>query len=346
MRFDPLEPPLNAPGAAAAPSSRPRRRPANLAASPHSPLNYRPFPSWARLGPKFPDQAAAAVFAAGAGLALLDAVLAQEPPFAGALRHRLALRAASASAKILRLREDQGALRDAEHLAVSEDAGRAGRLHRWWRRLASEGARFEPEGFGEAVRSLELEEGAELSVLIGQFEQGLAGPADPVAAAAQAAARAYRRNPGPEGEILAAWSADLVLARRLRWSRPIPLLMTTILAPALRRGPHGARPRPSDPEWPQAVAAAYALAAAEAHALAGELGRRAETLLALQPKLRAKAASRVVAQLLADDCVSPARAARSCGLSDRAARRLFDRLLDHGAVRELSGRATFRLYGL
>jgi hypothetical protein len=116
--------------------------------------------------------------------------------------------------------------------------------------------------------------------------------------------------------------------------------------PSLRRGPHGARPRPSDPDWPRAVAAGYALAAAEAHALALELSRRSGQLLAIEPKLRAKGASRVVALLLGDDCVSPARAAKSCGLSDRAARRLFDRLVDQGAVRELSGRPTFRLYGL
>ena len=62
------------------------------------------------------------------------------------------------------------------------------------------------------------------------------------------------------------------------------------------------------------------------------------------PKLRAKGARRVVELLLADDA-APARAA-SGGLSDRAARRLFDRLVELGAVRELSGRPTFRLYGL
>ncbi len=249
-------------------AQRPRRAPARQATESHIVLNSRPFPSWARPGAKAADQAAAAAFAAGAGLALLDAILGQEPPFAGALRHRLALRAAAASAKILRLREDQGALRDAEHLAVSDDPGRAGRLHRWWRRLASDDARLDPERFYAVDQGLDLLDRAELSALIGEFEQVLAGSADPVSAAA------------------------------------------------------------------------------EAHALAGELGRRAETLLALQPKLRAKGACRVVALLLADDCVSPARAAKSCALSDRAARRLFDRLVDQGAVRELSGRPAFRLYGL
>ena len=69
-------------------------------------------------------------------------------------------------------------------------------------------------------------------------------------------------------------------------------------------------------------------------------------LLSVAPGLRAKGALRVVELLLADDCVSPARAAKAAGLSDRAARRLFDRLITLGAVRELSGRPNFRLYGL
>jgi hypothetical protein len=301
MRFDPSAAPLIAPEIA---PRRPRRAPARQATQPQTPLNYRPLPSWVRPRGKAADQAAAA-FAAGAGLALLDASLGQKPPCAGALQHRLALRAAAASARILRLREDQAALRDAEHLAVSDDPGRAGRLHRLWRRLASDDARLDPGRLSEARRWLDLPEEGDFSALIGEFEQVLAGSADPVTAAAQAAARAYRRFPLPEGEILAASSADLVLALRLRWPKPVPLLMTRILDPALRHGPNGARPRPSDPDWPQAAAAAYALAAAESHALALELSRRPETLLAIEPKLRAKGASRVVALLLGDDCVSP-----------------------------------------
>ncbi|UXN76114.1 DUF1403 family protein (plasmid) [Devosia sp. A8/3-2] len=52
----------------------------------------------------------------------------------------------------------------------------------------------------------------------------------------------------------------------------------------------------------------------------------------------------MVKLLLSDDAVPGSWS--SPKLSARGARRLFDRLGELGAVRELSGRPTFRLYGL
>ena len=95
------------------------------------------------------------------------------------------------------------------------------------------------------------------------------------------------------------------------------------------------------------VTRAYAMAAERGFRLGGRpVAPFAKNFSRPQPKLRAKSAGRVVELLLSDDAISPARAAKAARLSDRAARRLFDRLIELGAARELSGRSNFRLYGL
>jgi hypothetical protein len=136
------------------------------------------------------------------------------------------------------------------------------------------------------------------------------------------------------------------LAQKLGWKAPVPLLAAVITHPGLRRNPTGHRPRPADRDWSNAPHGAYALAGHEAVDLALILSRQVKRLFDAAPKLRGKGAGRVIDMLLADDCVAPARAAKYAKLADRSARRLFDRLTELGDVRELSGRASFRLYGL
>ncbi|WP_131821911.1 DUF1403 family protein, partial [Salipiger marinus] len=82
--------------------------------------------------------------------------------------------------------------------------------------------------------------------------------------------------------------------------------------------------------------------AVEATRLAVDLARRAALLKEVAPKLRAKGAGEAVEIFLTQDAVAPG----ALPLRDRAARRLCDRLVDLGAVRELTGRDTFRLYGV
>ena len=340
--------------------------------APENPPLELVFPHWARW-PTARAVSSDAAFFAGASLALFDARLRggadvssaamdRNPPFAGALRQRLALQAAAACAKLARLREDASGLRDAEHLApVGEETSPAGRIHRLWRLFGSRPLRLDAPTLRAAADLLDLSEGANVEGLADALRNLVAGAEHPLAAAAGASAAAMNflsDAPPPTGadgssagnrpyvEIFALWAADLALAQRLGWDAPAPLLATVIAQASLRRGAIGKRPRPGDADWTVAVAGAYAMDAQEAFALAGDLSRRSQALLASRPKLRAKGAGRVIELLLSDDAVSPARAAKSARLSDRAARRLFDRLIDLGAVRELSGRPNFRLYGL
>ena len=340
-----------------APVALPRRRSRRLAApivTPTNPLLEQAFPSWARL-PNEPaggaEAGAGAAFFAGASLALLDQVLRLDPPFAGALRQRLALRAATACAALTRHREDSSALRDAEHLSPNADGNAptspAGRIHRLWRGFAAPSVGFDEPSLRKAADLLELPRDLDLEALAGGLRRLFQGEENPLAAAARAGSTTTRTldgAPRAETEILALWLSDLMLARKLGWGAPLALLATTIARPSSRSA--GRRPRPGDADWPLHCATAVALAAREAHGLAADLSRRSAKLLSVAPKLRAKGAGRVIEMLLADDAVSPARAAKAARLSDRAARRLFDRLIELGAARELSGRSNFRLYGL
>ena len=339
------------------PVATPGRRSRQFAASrcvPTNPLLEQAFPSWAR-PPTTGDVGAGAsgdaAFFAGAGLALLDQILRLEPPFAGALRQRLALRAATACAGLARHREDSSALRDAEHLSPNAGADAptspAGRIHRLWRGFAAPSVGFDEPSLRKAADLLELPRDLDLEALAGGLRCLFQGEKNPLAAAARAGSTTTRMldgAPRPETEILALWLSDLMLGRKLGWDAPIALLATTIARPSSRSA--GRRPRPGDADWPLHCATAVALAAREVHGLAADLSRRSAKLLSVAPKLRAKGAGRVIEMLLADDAVSPATAAKAARLSDRASRRLFDRLIELGVARELSGRPSFRLYGL
>nr|WP_280951314.1 DUF1403 family protein [Pseudaminobacter manganicus] len=96
--------------------------------------------------------------------------------------------------------------------------------------------------------------------------------------------------------------------------------------------------------WAKSLLAAQARAALRAIDQSGEPGRRSERLLTVAPKFRARASGLVIERLLSDDAIVASE--QIAGMSDRGLRRLFDRLVELGAVRELSGRPTFRIYGL
>jgi hypothetical protein len=301
-------------------------------------------PAWARASGRAGESDP--LFCAGAGLALLDAYLRRDSPAAGALRARLALHSAAAGAKILRLNADAAAFRDLRFTATAEPLP-AAKLLQLWRDLAGRPPSLDARRLTIAAGLLDCPVAAADALAETLSEAARAG--DPVSAAAKAAAAVFAAVPdAPAGdaEVLALWAFDSVLALRLRWPRPLPLIATKLLDPGLRSDGGGRRSRPGEPGWEHAAASAIALAAAAALDLAADLTRRADMLLAVAPKLRAKPAAKIVDLLLAQDCVAPAEAARHAPMTDRAARRLFDRLVTLGAARELSGRPAFRLYGL
>ena len=229
---------------------------------------------------------------------------------------------------------------------MDPDIGPAANLLTIWRDCAGRPPSLDPARIGDAAARLDL--AVDSSGLAASLK-ACAGEGDPVSAAAKAATAAFSAVPdarAAEAEILALSVFDTVLAIRLRWPRPVPLIATKLLDPTLRSPGASRRPTPNDPAWPNAAAGAIAFAAASAVDLAAHLSRRSEILLAVAPKLRSKPAAKIVDLLLAEDCLSPAEAARQARMTDRAARRLFDRLVLLGAVRELTGRPAFRLYGL
>jgi hypothetical protein len=290
-----------------------------------------------------------AAFLAGAGLATLDPILRAEVSWRSCWGARLALDAAAASTRLLGRAEEESALRDALCLRrPGDDPGPAGRLLVAWRLLAGRpDLVFTIETAETIARDLGLPPDARLGAIVEHAAARAKDDRPAIFAAADAAAFAYRnleQGHNREAEILALLLADAVLATKLRWSMFVPLLAGAALHPSLRKGPQGRRTRPDDPDWAEACCLAYAHAAEAAYDLARDLARRADKLEAALPKLRAKGAVGAVAKILEEDAVSASM--RPGNLSERAVRRLLDRLVSLGVVRELTGRPTFRLYGL
>jgi hypothetical protein len=129
--------------------------------------------------------------------------------------------------------------------------------------------------------------------------------------------------------------ADAALAQALGWSHVLPLLTLGIKRIDLRK---------AGDELRLACHRAIVTSATDAVREAAELARRAARLHAVAPKLRAKGSDEAVAFFLTQDAVAPT--ALTSLRSDRAARRFCDRMVELGAGRELTGRDTFRLYGI
>ena len=260
-------------------------------------------------------------FLSGAALNHLHLVLSRVDLPHALLRDRLALHAAAACVAFSGRPEREAALRDAVHLLRPGDLpGPAGETYLAWRRAAERPVSI--KALGRALPTLEP----------GQIAAWLdAGKGAPVNRAAMAL-EAVRRE-APRADEAALILADAALAQTLGWDHVVPLLAAGLKRADLRKQGGDLR---------LACHRALISSVIEAVRQAADLARRAAHLKAVAPKLRAKGAGRAAEMFLSWDAVAPS----ALPLPDRAARRLCDRLVDLGAVRELTGRDTFRLYGV
>jgi len=282
-------------------------------------------------------------YLAGAALNSLDNLVRQDFLWAGVWRQRLALQSATAAGNLAGRREDESALRDTHYLrGAGDDPGPSGHLLMAWRRLASRKTSCNEETVRPVVEHLGLKWDDALADVVANAEDMVVSSRPAPVLAAEIAAAVYRAR--PDAELLGFWLADMLLAHKYRWPIPVPLLMGQVASAVFKSGENRKRIRPGREGWGRAVFLAYATAAVEAYDLGVELAPRAAKLMMVAPKLRAKGSGDVIKLLLSDDAVPGSWS--SSKLSARGARRLFDRLGELDAVRELSGRPTFRLFGL
>jgi len=280
---------------------------------------------------------------AGAAIGALDAIVRRQERWAGAWRQRLALAAAAVTAKQVGRVEDEAALRDAVLLTRP-----AGILLLAWRRLASRPAEelLTLKNLAAVLEEFGYAPDDEVVSDLADDLRQLATGAGMVATLTGTFMAAERHG---FARAVGAWLADALLAQRLGWPHTLPLLGAEAALGISARSPRSAASFvatsiETNPERAKSLLAAQARAALRAIDLSAEFGRRADRLLAVAPKLRAKAADTVVDKLLSEDAIVASE--KISGMSDRGLRRLFDRLVELGAVRELSGRTTFRIYGL
>jgi hypothetical protein len=260
-------------------------------------------------------------FLSGAALTHLYLVFARDDVPHALLRERLALHAAEACVALSGRMERAGELRDAMHLLRPGDLpGPAGETYLAWRRAVERSV---------SVKALSRASPTIESCQIATWLD--AGNGAPLTRAAVVLDAVLTE--APRAEVPALILADAALAQALGWDHVVPLLAAGLKRTDLRKRGDDLR---------LACHRAVTASAVEAARLAVDLARRASLLKGVAPKLRAKGAGAAVKIFLTQDAVAPS----ALPLPDRAARRLCDRLVDLGAVRELTGRDTFRLYGV
>ncbi|MBY2988999.1 DUF1403 family protein [Rhizobium leguminosarum] len=299
-------------------------------------------PGWAVPRGRDTDETDAA-FAAGTALKSLDDLILADPPWLGCWRDRLAVKSAAVAARMMGRTEEENAIRDAVLLtSVGDDPGPAGRLFLATRMLTRHSGTITTPFVKELVELLGIRWDNALASVPDLVDTAIqSGRAAPLALADLISAMTTAR---PDAEVLAVGLADIALSQKLNWPKPVPLLLPERYGLAFRTIGGRGRVRPGEPAYPKAICLALVDGVNAALRSAVEIDRRAAWLLHGAPKLRTKGADPVIRRLPNEDAVLAS--ASDSTLSRWAANRLFERLESLQAVRELSGRSSFRIFGL
>ena len=281
-------------------------------------------------------------FRSGAALTVLDQLI-------GDFRHgvpvkllanRLALSAATATSKLEGRLARQADIRDAYHLTPPGEArGPDGDLLAFWRDMVL----LRLNGPGEIADLIGPDRAEDIA---GCLDAGLErarthGPLAGCVFVLRAVLEADDR-----AERIACLLSDVVMARALNWKQVLPVTAQRLTKAVLRD--LTAEGQGSD----LAVEVRILESVEGSIRLARDLARCAAALRTVAPKLRAKGSTAAVDLFLTEDAVAPASMlsprirGTSIPMTDRAARRFCDRLVELGVARELTGRPTFRLYGI
>ncbi|WP_371171566.1 DUF1403 family protein [Aliiroseovarius sp. 2305UL8-7] len=301
------------------------------------------FPGWVTSGRAETPETVA--FRSGAALTVLNALVPD--PRHGVpmklLANRLALTAATATSKLEGRMAREADIRDAYHLTPSGEArGPDGDLLAFWRecvRLRLIGRDWQA-AFKALVRpdlEMEVDGWLQSAAARSQIHGPLAGCASVMRAVLEVDDRAER---------IACLLSDVALVRFLNWPTVLPVTARRLSKAMLRD-------LVAEEQGADLVVQRRILESIEdTIRLARELASRAAALQAVAPKLRAKGSAAAVALFLSDDAVAPSTIlspmiqGTTISMTDRAARRFCDRLVELDVARELTGRPTFRLYGI
>lgn len=306
-------------------------------------MNLPKLPGWVTSGRA--ETLETVTFRSGAVLTVLDQ-LVSDPSQAVPLKllaNRLALTAATATSKLEGRLAREADIRDAYHLTPPGEArGPDGDLLAFWRdaarlQLKRRDWHDDLQGLVGSACADDVLMWIEAGASCARAHGPLVGCMSVMRAVLEADDRAER---------IACLLSDIVLARGLNWPTVVPVSaqrLTKAMLRDLTAEGQGADLR---------VQTNLLTSVEETIRLARDCARAAAALQAVAPKLRAKGSDAAVVLFLSEDAVasstmlSPMIQGTTIPMTDRAARRLCDRLVELGVACELTGRPTFRLYGV